>query len=68
VEICNRLYSPSKEEIAKAEKIISAFEAAEKLGLAAIQVDGKFIDYPVVAQARTTLKIAAGIFSPGNDP
>lgn len=67
VQICNRLYSPGRGEIAKAEKIISAFEAAEKQGLAVIQVDGKFIDYPVVAQARRTLEIAAGIFSPGEE-
>ena len=67
VEICNRFYSPSKEEIAQAEKNIAAFEAAEKKGLAAIQVDGKFIDYPVVAQARRIIEMAAVILSPDND-
>jgi citrate lyase subunit beta/citryl-CoA lyase len=61
VEICNRLYSPGKTEIDKAERIVSAFESAEKQGLAAIQVDGKFVDYPVVAQARRTLEMAATI-------
>lgn len=66
VEICNRLYTPSKDEIDKADRIVSAFESAEKQGLAAIQMDGKFIDYPVVAQARRTLEMAATIFSIGN--
>jgi citrate lyase subunit beta/citryl-CoA lyase len=63
VDICNRLYSPGKGEIEKAKRIVSSFESAEKKGLAAIQVDGKFIDYPVVAQARRTLEMAASIGS-----
>jgi citrate lyase subunit beta/citryl-CoA lyase len=60
------LYSPGKSEIEKAKRIVSAFEAAEKKGVAAIQVDGKFIDYPVVQQARRTLEMAAGIASHKN--
>jgi citrate lyase subunit beta/citryl-CoA lyase len=67
IEICNRLYSPSRNEVDKAQKIVSAFEAAEEQGLAAIQVDGKFIDYPVVAQARRTLEMAATIASTGKE-
>ncbi len=58
IEPCNRLFSPSEEEVAFAKRVISAFEAAEKKGTAALQVDGKFIDYPVVEQARRILKMA----------
>ncbi|MFW6147846.1 MAG: HpcH/HpaI aldolase/citrate lyase family protein [Thermodesulfobacteriota bacterium] len=56
---CNQLFSPSPEETAKAEKIVQAFEEAEAAGKAAIQVDGKFIDYPVVKRAKDTLALAS---------
>ena len=62
VDICNRLFSPTKEEIEYAQKVIQAFDAAEAGGTAAIQLDGKFIDYPVVERCRRILKIASKIF------
>ena len=58
VDICNRLFSPSKAEIEYAQKVIQAFDAAEADGTAAIQLEGKFIDYPVVERSRRILKIA----------
>ncbi len=59
VELCNQLFSPSENEIQYAQKVIQAFEAAENGGQAAIQVDGKFVDYPIVERARRIVKIAA---------
>jgi citrate lyase subunit beta/citryl-CoA lyase len=61
IEPCNRLFSPTPEEIAKAERIVQAFEEAEAAGTAAIQLEGKFIDYPVVQRSRDILTIAAAI-------
>lgn len=58
LDICNRLFSPTEEEIEFAQKIITAFEEAEASGVAAIQLDGKFIDYPVVARSRHILRLA----------
>ncbi len=58
IQACQAIFSPTKEEIQHAEKVIQAFEEAEAGGVAAIQLDGKFIDYPVVERARRTLKIA----------
>jgi citrate lyase subunit beta/citryl-CoA lyase len=58
VQTCNAIFSPTRGEIQHAEKVIQAFEQAETQGVAAIQLDGKFIDYPVVEQARRTLRIA----------
>ncbi len=55
---CHAVFSPSKEEIQHAEKVIQAFEEAEAEGVAAIQLDGKFIDYPVVERARRTMELA----------
>ncbi len=54
----NEVYSPTPEQIARARRQVEAFEAAEADGSASIQVDGQFIDYPIVAQARRTLAIA----------
>lgn len=61
IEMCNRLYSPSDKEIAFAGKVVKEFEEAEALGRAAIQVDGKFIDYPIVAASKRILEIAKNI-------
>jgi citrate lyase subunit beta/citryl-CoA lyase len=61
VDICNRLFSPTKGEIEYAQKVIQAFDAAEADGTAAIQLEGKFIDYPVVERCRRILKISKSI-------
>lgn len=58
VEICNQLFSPTEEEVAYARKVIDTFEKAEAEGVAAIQLEGKFIDYPVVERSRRILKMA----------
>jgi citrate lyase subunit beta/citryl-CoA lyase len=61
VEPCNRIFSPLPEEIKKAEKIVQAFEEAEAAGMAAIQLEGKFIDYPIVKRSKDILALAAAI-------
>ena len=60
IEPCHAMFSPSKEEILYAERVVQAFEEAETQGIAAIQLDGKFIDYAVVEKSRRILKLAAG--------
>lgn len=51
----NGVFTPTEEQVAFAEKVVAAFEQAEARGLASIQMDGYFIDYPIVDQARRTL-------------
>jgi len=65
VEPCNRIFSPLPEEIRRAEKIVQAFEEAEAAGIAAIQLEGKFIDYPVVKRSRDILTLAVAISKKG---
>jgi citrate lyase subunit beta/citryl-CoA lyase len=60
---CNEVFSPTEEEIHFSERVIQAFEEAESEGSGAIQLDGKFIDYPVVERSRRVLKMAAAIQS-----
>lgn len=57
----NKAFSPSDEEIAQARKYVDAFDAAEASGSASIQIDGYFIDYPIVEKARRILAVARAI-------
>ena len=60
IPVVNRVFTPSAAEIAFAERVVDAFARAEAEGSAAIQVDGKFIDYPIVYRAQRLLeKVAA---------
>jgi citrate lyase subunit beta/citryl-CoA lyase len=51
----NAAYLPTAEEVAQAERIVSAFKEAEAKGAAAIQLDGQMIDYPIVYRAQALL-------------
>ena len=51
-----RAYSELSDEAVTAQRrIVDAFERAERSGVAAVQVDGKFVDYPVYQLARRRL-------------
>ena len=56
----HRVFTPGDAEVAYAERVVAAFAEAEAVGSAAIQLDGKFIDYPILYRAQRVLeKIAA---------
>jgi citrate lyase subunit beta/citryl-CoA lyase len=55
----NAAFTPDEATIAKARRIVEAFDQAERAGLASIQLDGQFIDYPIVARARRVLEQGA---------
>jgi citrate lyase subunit beta/citryl-CoA lyase len=61
IPIVNRVFTPSDAEIAFAERVAAAFAKAEAEGSAAIQLDGKFIDYPIVYRAQRVLTRIAAI-------
>ena len=61
VEPCNRIFSPTPEEIIRAQKIVQAFGEAEAAGMGAIQLEGRFIDYPVVKRSKEILALASAI-------
>jgi citrate lyase subunit beta / citryl-CoA lyase len=61
IAVVNRVFTPSDEEIAFAERVAAAFAKAEADGSAAIQLDGKFIDYPIVYRAQRVLHRIASI-------
>ena len=55
VDIANAAFTPSAEEIAFAQKVITAYEASDK---GAISVDGKLIEHLHVSEARWALDVA----------
>ena len=61
IAIVNRVFTPSDAEIAFAERVAAAFAKAEAEGSAAIQLDGKFIDYPIVYRAQRVLQRVSAI-------
>jgi len=60
VALCHEAFAPSAAEVARAQKIVEAFAAAEAEGVASLRVDGEFVDYPVVEKARRVLAAGRG--------
>ncbi|MFT4562119.1 MAG: citrate lyase subunit beta/citryl-CoA lyase [Gammaproteobacteria bacterium] len=63
VAAANRAFTPSEAETVWARKIISSFQAAEAEGLASIQVDGYFVDYPIVEKAQRIVDVYDSVMS-----
>jgi citrate lyase subunit beta / citryl-CoA lyase len=61
IAVVHRVFTPSESEIGFAERVAAAFVKAEAEGSAAIQLDGKFIDYPIVYRAQRLLRRIAAI-------
>ena len=66
VAVVNRVFTPSETEITFAERVVAAFAKAEAEGVASIQLDGKFIDYPIVYRAQRVLRTMAAIRERGS--
>jgi citrate lyase subunit beta/citryl-CoA lyase len=58
VEACNRGFMPSAEEVATARKVIAAFAEAMADNVAAIRVDGRLVDLPIVRHAEQIVALA----------
>lgn len=63
VPLANEILSPSAAEIEWSRKVVAAFAAAEKAGSASIQLEGRFIDYPIVYRAQRVLETMERITS-----
>ncbi|MDH3713545.1 MAG: CoA ester lyase [Gammaproteobacteria bacterium] len=58
IEHINAAFAPSAEEVEQAQRIVAAFEAAERAGRGSTSLDGLVIDVPVVKRARALLAMA----------
>lgn len=59
VEVINRAFSPSPEEIAWSERVVQVFEANP--GVGTLGLDGKMLDMPHLKQARRILSVARSL-------
>jgi len=57
-DVVNRIFTPSKEEVDCARRVIEAFERAKAEGRGATQLDGQLIENVHVTMAQRILKIA----------
>jgi citrate lyase subunit beta/citryl-CoA lyase len=58
VPVINAVFGPSPEEVAEAERIVQAYEAAAARGEGVLRLGDQMIDMPVVARARRVLQLA----------
>jgi citrate lyase beta subunit len=58
IEICNKVFSPTKEQISHAEKIVSAYE---KSSGGAISIEGKLVEELHIRKALKTIDFARNI-------
>jgi len=61
IELVNKIFAPTQEEVEWAKKVVPAFEEASKKGLGAISVDGRMVDLPVYEQAKNVLALVKAI-------
>jgi len=58
IDIVNRIFTPSREEVAYARRVIEAFEEAKGEGRGVTQLDGQMIENVHVDMAQRVLRIA----------
>ena len=58
IPVVNKAFTPTEAQVARATKIVAAFAAAEATGSSSIQLDGQFIDYPIVYAAQRIVAIS----------
>ncbi|MBA4048450.1 MAG: CoA ester lyase [Sphingomonas sp.] len=67
IEPCNAAFTPSAEQVARADAIVAAFAAPEHVGRGAIQIDGRMVERLHLAEAQRTLALCAAA-NRGYDP
>ena len=58
VSVVNDVFTPTEAQVARARRVVDAFAEAEARGSSSIQLDGQFIDYPIVYVAQRVLAIS----------
>lgn len=61
VPVVNEVFAPTAAEVEWSRKVVAAFAEAEKAGSASIQLEGRFIDYPIVYRAERIVALAERI-------
>jgi citrate lyase subunit beta/citryl-CoA lyase len=61
IDVCNKTFSPTPEEIAQARQVIAAFELPENAGKGVIAIGGRMVERLHADMARRTVAIAEAI-------
>jgi citrate lyase subunit beta/citryl-CoA lyase len=61
VPILNEEYAPSAAEVAMAQRMVAAYDAAMAAGKGAVEFEGRMIDIPVVDRAKSVLAREAAV-------
>ena len=61
VEVINRIFAPSPEEIEQALRLVQAHETHQAAGTGAFELDGKMVDMPMVRAAERILEKARAV-------
>jgi citrate lyase subunit beta/citryl-CoA lyase len=64
VPLTHRGFAPTAEETVQAQRVVDQFRVAEQQGSAAIVVDGRLVDYPVMQRAERILRAAGQLSHP----
>lgn len=67
VEVINQHFSPTRDELEYARRIVDAFEAASERGEAAVAVGGQLVDLPIVERAHSLLALAQQLAAPAGN-
>jgi citrate lyase subunit beta / citryl-CoA lyase len=65
IEACNAIFTPPAEEVARARRIIAAFDLPENASRGAISLDGQMVERLHADMARRTIAIADGVAALG---
>lgn len=58
IEVVNKVFSPSKENIEYSLRVLKAYEQAEKEGKGVFSLDGKMVDKPIIERAQKNIEKA----------
>jgi citrate lyase subunit beta/citryl-CoA lyase len=61
--IINQVFTPLPKDVAKAERIVAAFEVAQANGEGRVELDGSLVEVPIYRNAQTLLERAKALAS-----
>ncbi len=66
IAVVHEAFAPTQEEVARARRIVEAFDDAERRGLGVVSLGSKMIDPPVVKRAQRVVRLADRMQAPGS--
>ena len=66
VEVVNRVFSPTKDELERARRVVEAYDRGVAGGTGVVPLDGEMVDLPVVERAKQVLAEAERSASDGS--